>query len=154
MSEETIFITREGYNKLKSEYEGLIGSKRGELAQKIKEAREQGDLSENAAYKSAKEEQSFVESRILELEEILRKAEVVEPGGKREKVEIGCRVRVVLEEKDREFQVVGAPEADPFQNKISCCSPLGKALLGKKVNDEVEVETSVGTLIYKIEAIC
>ena len=154
MLEETIFITREGYNKLKSEYGDLVGSKRRELVRKIREAREQGDLSENAAYKSAKDEQSLIESRISELEEILKRAKVIEPKKKHERVEIGCRVKVALEEKDQEFQIVGDLEANPSQNRISYRSPLGKALLGKRVNERVEVETSVGTLIYVIKEIC
>ena len=104
MANEKIYLTREGYENLKAEYEELVNSKRGELAQRIEEAREQGDLSENAAYKSAKEEQSFVESRINELEEILKTAEVVEPPKNCQKVEIGCRVKLGIDAEDIEFQ--------------------------------------------------
>jgi len=153
MSEETVYITREGYENLKFKYDELVSSKRGELAQKIKTAREQGDLSENAAYKSAKDEQGAVEKQISSLEEILRTAEVVEPRESYETVEVGCWVAVSMEGAGCEFRIVGTPEADPSLNKISYQSPLGGALLGKKLGDKVEVATPVGKVLYTVKGI-
>lgn len=145
-------MTKEGHLKLKEELEKLI-ARRPQMAQKIKEAREQGDLSENAAYKSAREEQSFIEGRIAELEEILKRAKVVEHEGGCEKINIGCRVKTHSDDQTQEFQVVGVLEADPGGGKISCESPLGKKLVGKKVGDKVEIEAPAGKIVYTIEAI-
>jgi len=109
-----------------------------------------GDLTENAEYDAAREEQATVEGRIAELEELMKRAEVVKNNRCPVQIDVGCRVRVHLEGRDEEFQIVGAPEADPTAGKISHESPLGQALLGKKVGDKIEVEAPVGKLIYKI----
>lgn len=127
--------------------------KRKEVAQKIKEAREQGDLSENAEYDAAKDEQRDIELRIEELEKLLKNAEVVvEEEIDLEKINIGCKVKVyeIEEDEEMEFKIVGSTEANSLQNKISNESPVGQALLGKKVGDVVDVETQVGVIQYRV----
>jgi len=148
--QEKILLTLEGLEEIKKEYEELTTKRRKEIAQRIQEARELGDLTENAEYDSARDEQASVEGRIAELEETMKRAEVVKNNKRPVQIDVGCRVRVHLEGKDEEFQIVGAPEADPTDGKISHESPLGLALLGKKVGDKIEVEAPVGKLIYKI----
>ena len=126
------------------------------MAQKIKEAREQGDLSENAEYDAAKDEQRDIELRIEELEKLLKNAEVVvEEDVDLEKINVGCVVRVYDMEyaEEMEFSIVGSTEANSLQNKISNESPVGHALIGKKVGDVVDVETQMGTIQYKVLAI-
>ena len=149
-NQEKILLTPEGLEKIKKEYEELTGKRRREIALRIQKARELGDLTENAEYDSAREEQASVEGRIAELEEMLKRAEVVKNNKRPKAIDVGCHVRVHLEGKDEEFYIVGAPEADPTHGKISHESPLGQALLGKKVGDKIEVEAPVGKLIYKI----
>jgi len=151
-------ITGAGYKRLKDEYEELTGSKRKGIVARIKAAREQGDLSENAAYVAAKEDQSFAERRILELRNLLKSAEVVEHQGRCGRVGVGCRVKVAFKTSrgdvdEQEFQIVGVSEADPAQRRVSYQSPLGKALLGGEVGDKVELETAVGKVVYTIEEI-
>ncbi len=149
-NQEKIFLTPEGLEKIKKEYEELTGKRRKEIALRIQKARELGDLTENAEYDAAREEQAAVEGRIAELEELMKRAEVVKNNKCPVQIEVGCRVRVHLEDQDQEFQIVGAPEADPAGGKISNESPLGQALLGKKVGEKIEVDAPVGKLIYKI----
>ena len=123
------------------------------MAQKIKEAREQGDLSENAEYDAAKDEQRDIEARIEELEKILKNAEVVvEDEVDLEKINIGCRVKILDMEynEEMEYKIVGSTEANSLKGKISNESPVGKALIGAKVGDIVEVETQAGTITYKV----
>ena len=127
--------------------------KRHEVAQKIKEAREQGDLSENAEYDAAKDEQRDIEARIEELENILKNAEVVvEDEVDLDQINVGCKVRILDIEysEELEYKIVGSAEADSLKGKISNESPVGRALLGRKVNDTVEVETPAGVFVYKI----
>ena len=122
--------------------------KRKEVAQKIKEAREQGDLSENAEYDAAKDEQRDIEARIEEIEKILKNAEVVvEEEVELDKISIGCTVRILDCE---EYKIVGSTEANSLKGKISNESPVGRALIGSKVGDTVKVETQVGDLEYKV----
>ena len=149
-TQEKILLTPEGLEKIKKEYKELTGSRRKEIAERIQKARELGDLTENAEYDAAREEQATVEGRIAELEELMKRAEVVKNNKCPVQIDVGCRVRVHLEGRDEEFQIVGAPEADPSSGKISHESPLGQALLGKKVGDKIEVNAPVGKLIYKI----
>lgn len=150
-NQEKIFLTPEGLEKIKKEYQELTTTRRKEIAQRIQEARELGDLTENSEYKAAREEQASVEGRIAELEELIKKAKVVKNNKKCPKaIEVGCKVRVHLEGRDEEFQIVGAPEADPASGRISHESPLGQALLGKKVGEKIEVDAPVGKIIYKI----
>ena len=146
-------LTREGLNKLESELENLIVVQRKEVAQKIKEAREQGDLSENAEYDAAKDEQRDIEARIEEIEKILKDAEIVdEDEVDVDSINIGCQVKIYdLEfEEELTYKIVGSTEANSLKGKISNESPVGKALLGKKVGDLVKVDTQVGTVEYKV----
>lgn len=144
----TIYLTQEGLEELKSELKELIDNKRPTIAQRIKNAREMGDLSENAEYHAAKEEQAFVEGRISELEEILKNAQIQKQ--QKDIIGVGSKVTVKIDSDEQIFHLVGAPEADPLQGKISHESPLGSQLLGKKVGDKFEVEAPVGNLIYTI----
>ena len=149
-------LTYAGLKALEDELENLKVVKRREIAQKIKEAREQGDLSENAEYDAAKDEQRDIEARIEELEAILKNAEVVvEDDVDLDTINIGCTVDVYDKEFEEEivFQLVGSTEANSLEGKISNESPVGKALLGKKVGDTVTVETQAGELEYKILSI-
>lgn len=146
-------LTYEGLKKLEDELQDLKVVKRKEVADKIKEAREQGDLSENAEYDAAKDEQRDIEARIEEIEKILKNAEVVvEEDVELDKISIGCSVRIYdLEfEEELEYKIVGSTEANSLKGKISNESPVGKALLGKKVGDIVTVETQAGEIAYKI----
>ncbi len=147
-----VYLTKEGYEKLQNEYKDLTEKRRVKVAAKIKEARELGDLSENSEYDSAREEQSFVEGRIVELRKLLSNAKVVEQNrsGKGGLVAVGSKVKVHLDGEEQVFQLVGAEEADPLSNRISHESPLGQALLGKKIGDQVEVSAPVGKLTYII----
>ncbi|HIS56358.1 MAG: transcription elongation factor GreA [Lachnospiraceae bacterium] len=149
-------LTYAGLKQLEDELHELKVVKRQEVAQKIKEAREQGDLSENAEYDAAKDEQRDIESRIEEVEKILKNAEVVvEDDVDLDKISIGCKVKVYdLEfEEELEFSIVGSTEANSLQYKISNESPVGAALIGHKVGDTVKVETQAGEMEYKILSI-
>lgn len=146
-------LTYEGLQKLESELHNLKVVKRKEVAQKIKEAREQGDLSENAEYDAAKDEQRDIEARIDEIEKILKNAEVVvEEEVDLDKISVGCRVKILDIEYDEEldYKIVGSTEANSLKGKISNESPVGKALLGAKVGEVVTVETQAGDLNYKV----
>lgn len=153
MEEKKTLLTYTGLKKLEDELENLKVVKRKEVAEKIKEAREQGDLSENAEYDAAKDEQRDIEARIEELEKILKNAEVVvEDEVDLEKINIGCTVYVYdcEFEEELEFKIVGSTEANSLQGKISNESPVGKALLGHVVGDTVTVETQAGVMEYKV----
>ena len=146
-------LTYEGLQKLESELHNLKVVKRKEVAQKNKEAREQGDLSENAEYDAAKDEQRDIEARIDEIEKILKNAEVVvEEEVDLDKISVGCRVKILDMEYDEEldYKIVGSTEANSLKGKISNESPVGKALLGAKVGEVVTVETQAGDLNYKV----
>ncbi|MBR4027331.1 MAG: transcription elongation factor GreA [Lachnospiraceae bacterium] len=151
--EKKNILTSAGLKKLEDELEQLIVVKRKEVAQKIKEAREQGDLSENAEYDAAKDEQRDIEARIEAIEKILKNAEIVdEDEVSIDAINIGCQVTILDCEFDEEltYKIVGSTEANSLKGKISNESPVGKALLGKKVGDLVTVETQVGTIQYKV----
>ena len=153
MADKKTILTYAGLKALEEELENLKVVKRKEVAAKIKEAREQGDLSENAEYDAAKDEQRDIEARIEEIEKILKNAEVVvEDEGDFDKINIGCSVLVYDKEFDEEiqFKIVGSTEANSLQGKISNESPVGQALLGKKVGDEIQVETQAGVMEYKV----
>jgi len=141
-------LTKEGVEELKKELETLI-AERGPVAEKIKTAREFGDLSENAEYQSARQDQERLEARISEIEHILNNVEVITKPRGDSKVQLGSHV-TLKNGKTKEFQVVGTVEADPLNGKISDESPIGQALLGKKVGDEVEIKTPAETATYKI----
>ena len=153
MAEKKHILTYEGLKKYEDELQDLKVNRRKEIAEKIKEAREQGDLSENAEYDAAKDEQRDIEARIEELEKLLKNAEVVvEDEVNLDKINIGCVVKVYDKEfeEEMEFQIVGSTEANSLQNKISNESPVGHALIGKKVGDTVEVETQAGVIEYEV----
>lgn len=153
MAAKKNILTYEGLKKYEDELHELKVIKRKEVAQKIKEAREQGDLSENAEYDAAKDEQRDIEARIEELENILKNAEVVvEEEVDLDKINIGCQVKILDIEYNEEldYKIVGSTEANSLKGKISNESPVGKALIGSKVGDTVEVETPAGVATYKI----
>ena len=146
-------LTYQGLKKLEDELQELKVVKRKEVAQKIKEAREQGDLSENAEYDAAKDEQRDIEARIEDIEKILKYAEVVvEEEVELDKISVGCTVRILDCEfnEELEYKIVGSTEANSLKGKISNESPVGRALIGAKVGDTVKVETQVGDLEYKV----
>ncbi len=153
MADKKHILTYAGLKQYEDELQNLKVVKRKEVAQKIKEAREQGDLSENAEYDAAKDEQRDIELRIEELEKLLKNAEVVvEDEIDLDKINIGCKVKLLDVEFDEEmeFFIVGSTEANSLQNKISNESPVGRALMGKVVGDTVEVETQAGNIQYKV----
>ena len=153
MEEKKNLLTYAGLKKLEEELHDLKVVKRKEVAGKIKEAREQGDLSENAEYDAAKDEQRDIEARIEEIEKILKNAEVVvEDEVDLDKISVGCKVRVHDFEfdEDIELKLVGSTEANSLEGKISNESPVGQALIGCKVGDTVEVETQAGIMEYEV----
>ena len=153
MEEKKNLLTYAGLKKLEDELHDLKVVKRKEVAEKIKEAREQGDLSENAEYDAAKDEQRDIEARIEEIEKILKNAEVVvEDEVDDGKISVGCKVHVLDMEYDEEmeFQLVGSTEANSLQGKISNESPVGKALIGAKQGDVVDVEMGDSVMQYKV----
>ena len=146
-------LTYEGLKKYEEELQELRVVRRREVAQKIKEAREQGDLSENAEYDAAKDEQRDIEARIEELEKILKNVEVVdEDEVDLDKINIGCKVKILDIEynEELEYKIVGSTEANSLKGKISNESPVGKALMGTKVGDVITVETPAGAFQYKV----
>ena len=156
MADKKHILTYAGLKKYEDELQDLKVNRRREIAQKIKEAREQGDLSENAEYDAAKDEQRDIELRIEELEKLLKNAEVVDEDEiDLDKVSIGCQVKVydVDFDEEMEFKIVGSTEANSLKGKISNESPVGKALLGKKIGDTVTVTTPAGEFEYKILSI-
>ena len=152
MAAKKNLMTYEGLKKLEDELQDLKVNRRKEVAQKIKEAREQGDLSENAEYDAAKDEQRDIEARIEEIEKILKNAEVADDEFGAGVINLGSTVTVYDCEFDEElvFKLVGSTEAKSLENKISNEAPLGKALIGKAAGDEVEVETPSGIMKYKV----
>lgn len=147
--EKDLYLTHEGLKKLKEEYKELTSVKRKEVTERISKAREFGDISENSEYDTAREEQSFVEGRILEIEEILKHAKVINEKVKHSVVEMGSKVKVDIDGEKDEFSIVSSVEANPAEGKISNESPVGKALLGAKVGDVVTVSSSIKST-YKI----
>jgi len=145
-----VILTKEGLQKLKAELQELVEVQRPQIAQRIKDARDMGDISENSEYDAAKEKQAFIEGKITELEEVIKNAKVAESNGSKQAVDIGAKVTVHIEGGEEQFYIVGAREANPLERKISNESPLGSALLGKKVGEKIEVEAPVGKLTYKI----
>ena len=152
MSDKKIYLTEEGYEELKNELNELINVKRPENIQAIKEARALGDLSENADYDAAKNDQAEIEGRIKKIEKMLENVEIIEKTSS-DTVGLGTTVSIKYCDDDEtdEYKIVGSQEADPFMSKISNESPIAKAILNKKVGDVVEVESPNGS--YKIEII-
>ena len=154
MTENPVFLTEEGLAKLKSELEYLEQVRRPEVAQRIHLAKEEGDIMENAGYDAAKEEQGFVEGRILKIKSMLKNAQIIEKHGSAGRVDLG--VKVTIEEpggKPEMYTIVGSAESDPNAGYISNESPVGRALMGHYVGDEVQVETPGGSFSLKIIAI-
>lgn len=156
MSEKKIYLTQEGLQQLKDELNELINVKRPENIQAIKEARALGDLSENADYDAAKNDQAEIEGRIKKIEKMLENVSIIEKTSY-DRVGLGCTVSIKYVDEDDEdeevdeYKIVGSQEADPFMSKISNESPIAKAILNKKVGDIVEVESPNG--VYKVEII-
>ncbi|MCI2062226.1 MAG: transcription elongation factor GreA [Eubacteriaceae bacterium] len=150
---EELLLTKEGYEKIKAEHEELVSVTRAEVAEKLKEARAFGDLSENAEYDAAKDEQAEVEARILKLENMMREAKIIDAAtAKRDRVNVGTKVTIKNVKTNEEFTyaIVGATEADPFEGKISNDSAVGGGLLGHKTGDVVEIEIPDGSVTYEI----
>jgi transcription elongation factor GreA len=147
----TNYLTPEGEAKLKAELEELKGPRREELAVRLRSAIQMGDLSENADYHKAKEDQGFLEGRIQELEAILRNVVIIEESKNKDVISIGSHVTIQEDNYDPEnYHIVGATEADPRKGKISHESPIGRALMDKRVGDLAEAETPGGKVIFKI----
>ncbi len=148
-----VLFTKEGLEELKKEHDSLVNDKRPEAVKRIAAAREQGDLSENSEYAAAREELSFIDGRIEELEEILHRAKLMSTKHSKSIVDMGCTVTLHTNGKKDIYMIVGEWEANPKEKKISHSSPLGKALMGKKVGEKIEVDAPVGRLMYKILSI-
>ena len=143
-------ITQAGYQKLVNELENLKKVKRPEVIKRIASARELGDLSENADYDDARDEQSFIEGRIFDLEKQIKNCEITSGINGSSEVVLGAKVTVKANGQNMTFEIVGATEADPMNNKISDKSPIGSALVGMKVNDSVDIQTPRGKQTYKV----
>ncbi len=152
---DIVYLTEEGLQKIKEELAYLKEEKRPEISQKLEAAIAQGDLSENADYAYAKQEQAFMEGRILDLEDMLRRAKLIEDNGPADAVRVGSTVTVQEDGYDEPetYRIVGGHEADPANGFISNESPFGRALLGKRINQTVNVETPSGQLQLRIKAI-
>lgn len=148
---KTFQITSEGKKELEAELEELK-SQRGRIADKIAEARDYGDLSENAEYDSAREEQGLIETRIAEIEDILTNAEIIKARSSNS-VSLGSHITLISGKKTFHYTVVGPVEADPLEGKISNVSPLGVALMGKKVGDQATISTPKGNTTFTIESL-
>lgn len=148
-----IKITKQGLEALKKEFSLLVEEKRPKLVERLANARTQGDLSENSDYQSAREELEFLDGRIEEIEEVMKRASVVSTKNGGSEIGVGTKVTLRVNGKDHFYEVVGEWEADPVNKKISHTSPLGQALLGKKKGEVVEVEAPAGKVVYEILAI-
>lgn len=147
------YLTQQGLKKLQQELTDLKIVKRREVADRIQQAKELGDLSENAEYVEAKTEQAFIEGRIVEIENTLRNALVIDETKKGDTVAVGSTLTVKIEGKDNEYSIVGSNEADPANGRISNESPLGKAFLGKRVGETVTINAPRGEMRYTIVAL-
>lgn len=150
---EPIYLSADGLEKLKKEHEYLKLVRRHEVSKKIQEAKDQGDLSENAEYQEAKDEQGFVEGRILELENLLKNAVTFQKQTGQKFVTVGSAIVVSVNGEEKNFEIVGSQEADPMNGKISNESPLGRAFLDKKADDVVDVAVPKGVRRYIIKSI-
>lgn len=146
-------LTQDGLFKLNEELKHLINDKRKEVIERIREAAAHGDLSENADYAQAREEQSFIEGRIQEIEDMIKNAEIIATSTQHNSVTIGATVKVKVDGEEKTYSIVGSNEANPLEGKISNESIVGKAVLGKKVGDVVPVVTPAGEKQYEIIAI-
>jgi transcription elongation factor GreA len=156
VAEKPIFLTKQGKSKLQSELASLVNEKRPQIAEQIKQAKEAGDITENAAFEDAKHQQGMIEGRIQELEYMLKHAQMIDEGkhAAADGVQIGCKVTVLdAEGHEERFFLVGSAEAKPSAGRISNESPLGKALLGHRIGDAVEVAAPSGKLTFTVKAI-
>jgi transcription elongation factor GreA len=147
------YLSKDGLEKLRTELDEMVSVKRPEVANRIHDAKEHGDLSENAEYEDAKNEQAFVEGRIQTLSALVKNAVVIEENHQTTHVQIGSKVTLQSEDGKESFQIVGSAEAAPAEGKISNESPVGRALLGRKKGDEVVVTVPAGDYKYKILSI-
>ena len=148
---EEIYLTREGRDELQKEFEALTEQRRPRAVQRLVDSRVIGDMEENSDYSQAKQDLSFIDGRIAELEEVLGRAKLVTKGHNScQQAGLGCKITVKIGKEEQTFYLVGEWEADPAQQKISHESPLGKALIGKKKGEKVEVEAPAGKIIYTI----
>ena len=152
---QPVYLTAEGVKNLRRELDHLVNVKRPALAERLRRAIQQGDLSENADYITAEEEQGFLEGRVQQIEAMLRRAVIIQENGPTDEVALGSRVTVVEEgvEESEVFHIVGPAEADPTNGKVSNESPLGRALMGRRVEDAVSVEAPGGEIVFRITAI-
>jgi transcription elongation factor GreA len=152
MAEKQVMLTVEGLKKLEEKLEHLKTVRRGAVAERIKQAIDFGDISENSEYEDAKNEQAFIEGEIMTLEKMLRNSQIIEDGADNETVHLGCTVIIkdVEFDEDLKYTIVGSAEADPTEFKISNESPVGQAIIGQRVGSIVEVHVPAGVLEYKI----
>lgn len=143
-------LTKEGLTILQNELKDLQENKKPKAIRRLQKARNMGDLSENSEYSAAKDELAIIEDRIFEIQETLKNAEVVEDHHNNHEVSLGSHVKVTANGEEKDYHIVGEYEADPTTNKLSTTSPIGKALLGKKAGDTVEIEVPAGKTEYKI----
>jgi transcription elongation factor GreA len=156
MTEKMNYITSEGYEKIVHELTELKNVKRKEISIRIQEAKELGDLSENAEYSEAKNEQSFIEGRIFNLENFIRNVTIIDKksdGHKSKRIEIGSKITIRSNEGEKTYTIVGSNEADPLKELISNESPMGQTFIGHSVDDEVEVSAPKGKIIYRVVSI-
>lgn len=150
INSKKVYLTQKGLDDHKKEYDDLVNTRRREVVERLSSARDMGDLSENAEYTAAREELAFIDGRIEELENILKQAVVIEAHHKGKIIDLGSEVTVQIKGRKEVFTLVGEWEADPTEKKISHESPLGKALIGKTVGDDIEVEAPVGKMVYTV----
>lgn len=150
MQDQKVYVSKEGLEKFKQELDDLVNVKRKEIIERIERAKELGDLSENAEYAAAKDEQAFTEGRILELQDMITRAEIINGSGKVDLVRVGSKVKVKTDGTEVEYEIVGVAEADPVAGKISNESPLGRSFLGRRVGDKIQIQIPKGTVVYTI----
>lgn len=153
MDNKPVILTQSGHDSLKNEFETLKKDKLPAAIKRVAKAREFGDLSENSEYHAAREDHAWIQGRIEELEDILGRAQIAAEPNNKGQVSVGCTVALEVNGQEHQFSIVGEWEADPVQKKISHQSPLGQALVGKKVGERVEVEAPAGKVIYTIKKI-
>src|SRR5512143_23999 len=153
MNNKPTYISRDGLDNLRRELDELIALRRPEIAQRIHDAKEHGDLSENAEYEDAKNEQAFVEGRIQTLEALIKNATIIDENHSNDHVQIGSTVGVKSADGEETFTIVGSTEARPAEGRISNESPVGRALLGKKKGEKVVVRVPAGDFTYKVVSI-
>ena len=150
MNTKPTYLSKDGAGKLRAELEELVNVRRPEIAQRIHDAKEHGDLSENAEYEDAKNEQAFVEGRIATLETLIKNATIIEENHSTDHVQVGSTVKVETSDGPETFTIVGSAEAKPAAGRISNESPVGRALLGRKKGDKITVKVPAGDFAYKI----